>query len=343
MATTTNYGWTTPNDTDLVKDGAAAIRTLGSSVDTTTKALNPSTTLGDIEYRSSTANTNTRLGIGTTGQVLSVVGGVPAWATSDDANAIQNAIVDAKGDIVAASAADTPARLAVGTDNQRLIAASGEATGLKYVSDTQNTVIDAAGDLLYGTAADTVGKLAIGSTGNILTVAGGVPTWAAPAGGGGMTLLSTTTLSGASTTISSISQDYVDLKIYVVNYDPSNADQGCAIQMNADATANRHLSIAMSETTSTAYNAVKWEVASRASATVNEGLTVITIFKYADTTIRKTGEVWQSNIPAHTSSNNVFQSRLNVFYNQTTAISSVKFIAEANTMAGGTVLIYGVK
>jgi hypothetical protein len=81
MATTTNYGWDTPDDTDLVKDGAAAIRTLGSSIDTTTKALNPSTTLGDIEYRSSTANTNTRLGIGTTGQVLTVSGGVPAWAT----------------------------------------------------------------------------------------------------------------------------------------------------------------------------------------------------------------------------------------------------------------------
>jgi hypothetical protein len=82
MATTTNYGWDTPDDTDLVKDGAAAIRTLGSSVDTTTKALNPSTTLGDIEYRSATADTNTRLGIGTTGQVLTVAGGVPSWATA---------------------------------------------------------------------------------------------------------------------------------------------------------------------------------------------------------------------------------------------------------------------
>ena len=80
MATTTNYGWTTPDDTALVKDGASAIRTLGSSVDTTTKALNPSTTLGDIEYRSSTANTNTRLAIGSTGNVLTVAGGVPTWA-----------------------------------------------------------------------------------------------------------------------------------------------------------------------------------------------------------------------------------------------------------------------
>ena len=81
MATTTNYSWTTPDDTDLVKDGASAIRSLGTSIDTTTKNLNPSTTLGDIEYRSSTANTNTRLAIGTSGQVLTVAAGVPSWAT----------------------------------------------------------------------------------------------------------------------------------------------------------------------------------------------------------------------------------------------------------------------
>jgi hypothetical protein len=139
MANTTNYNWETPDDTDLVKDGAAAIRTLGSSVDTTTKALNPSTTLGDIEYRSATANTNTRLAIGTTGQVLTVAGGVPTWATSDDANAIQNAIVDAKGDIIAATAADTPARLAVGANGTVLTADSAEATGLKWATPTSGS------------------------------------------------------------------------------------------------------------------------------------------------------------------------------------------------------------
>jgi hypothetical protein len=81
MATTTNYGWETPDDTDLVKDGAAAIRTLGNSIDTTTKNLNPETTTGDIAYRSATANTNTRLAIGSTGQVLTVAAGVPSWAS----------------------------------------------------------------------------------------------------------------------------------------------------------------------------------------------------------------------------------------------------------------------
>jgi hypothetical protein len=223
MATTTNYGWTTPNDTDLVKDGAAAIRTLGSSVDTTTKALNPSTTLGDIEYRSATANTNTRLGIGTTGQVLTVAGGVPTWATSDDANAIQNAIVDAKGDIVAASAADTPARLAVGTDNQRLVAASGETTGLKYVADTQNTVIDAEGDLLVGDAADALQRLAIGSNAQVLTVdtsVDGKIKWATPAGGGGKVLQVVYATYG--TQVNSTSSAYADTSL-TATITPSSA------------------------------------------------------------------------------------------------------------------------
>lgn len=82
MATTTpNYGWSVPTSTDLVKDGAVAIETLGDSADATVKALNPETTLGDLAYRSATANTKTRLGIGTTSQILTVVGGVPAWST----------------------------------------------------------------------------------------------------------------------------------------------------------------------------------------------------------------------------------------------------------------------
>jgi len=87
MATTTNFGWVTPDNTDLVKDGAAAIRTLGSSIDTTLKAQIDAqipdtllTTTGDTIYASA-ANTPARLGVGTTGQVLTVSGGLPAWAT----------------------------------------------------------------------------------------------------------------------------------------------------------------------------------------------------------------------------------------------------------------------
>jgi hypothetical protein len=82
MATTTNYSWSTPDDTALVKDGAAAIRTLGSSADTTVKALNPGTTAGDVDYYTA-ATTKARIAIGTAGQVLTVNSGAtaPQWAT----------------------------------------------------------------------------------------------------------------------------------------------------------------------------------------------------------------------------------------------------------------------
>lgn len=85
MATTTNYGWSTPDDSAYVKDGASAMRTLGSAIDSTLKtqidAQIPDsllTTTGDVIYASG-ANTPARLGIGSTNQVLTVAGGVPTW------------------------------------------------------------------------------------------------------------------------------------------------------------------------------------------------------------------------------------------------------------------------
>jgi hypothetical protein len=78
---TTNYGFVLPTPTDLVTDLPADFDVALQGVDTRLKALQPGTTLGDLAYSSATANTNTRLAIGTTGQVLTVAGGVPSWAT----------------------------------------------------------------------------------------------------------------------------------------------------------------------------------------------------------------------------------------------------------------------
>lgn len=54
MPTTTNFGWTTPADTDLVKDGAAAIRTLGSNIDTSLVDLKGGTTGQYLQKNSGT-------------------------------------------------------------------------------------------------------------------------------------------------------------------------------------------------------------------------------------------------------------------------------------------------
>ena len=81
---TTNYGWPMPTATDLVTDLPADFAAFGQPVDTSLKALNPETTLGDIAYRSATSNTNTRLAIGSSNQVLGIVAGVPAWIDPDN-------------------------------------------------------------------------------------------------------------------------------------------------------------------------------------------------------------------------------------------------------------------
>lgn len=79
---------------------------------------------------------------------------------------------------------------------------NGTTSSWDIIDDIQS-IVDAAGDILYGTANDAVGKLPIGSTGQVLTVAGGLPSWATPATppSGGMTLIGTTTLTGATNVI----------------------------------------------------------------------------------------------------------------------------------------------
>lgn len=124
---TSNYGFVLPTATDLVTDLPADFDVALQGVDTRLKALNPETTLGDLSYGSATANTNTRLGIGSTGQVLTVAAGVPSWATPTDQTPLTT-----KGDLFTYSTTD--ARLGVGTNGQVLKANSATATGLEWGS-----------------------------------------------------------------------------------------------------------------------------------------------------------------------------------------------------------------
>ena len=119
---TTNYGFVLPTSSDLVTDLPADFDVALQGVDTRLKALQPGTTLGDLAYSSATANTNTRLPIGTNGQVLGVVAGVPAWTT--DASGMTNPMTTT-GDTIYSSSGSTPARLGIGTTGQILTVAGG--------------------------------------------------------------------------------------------------------------------------------------------------------------------------------------------------------------------------
>jgi len=118
MATTPNFNWSTPDNTGLVKNGALDIRTLGNSIDAS---------MADLKG-------------GTTNQVLAKNSNTDMdfkWVA--DASGIPATILDAKGDLIAATAADTAARLAVGTNGQVLTADSAEATGLKWATPASSS------------------------------------------------------------------------------------------------------------------------------------------------------------------------------------------------------------
>ena len=285
---TTNYGWPMPTSTDLVTDLPADFAAFGQPVDTSLKALNPETTLGDIAYRSATSNTNTRLGIGTNGQVLAVSGGVPAWTTTADVTPLTT-----KGDLFTFSTVD--ARLGVGTNGQTLVADSTESTGLKW----------------------------------------------ATASSGGMTLLSTTTLSGATTqTISSIDQTYTNLYILMTGLTNANANVYKAISPNATANITSYFgSEGVSTVISDDNDSIYLQPISYQS-TYNDANNVhaLWIYNYSSSSTYKsymiTGSVFNTIQRPYIQGGGIITN---------TAISSLQFLAGNQNWTAGTVKIYGVK
>lgn len=125
---------------------------------------------------------------------------------------IPESIVDAKGDLISATAADTPARLAVGTNNQVLTADSAQSTGLKYANGSVAT-LTAKGDLLTATAANTIARLAVGSNDQILVADSSTATglkWAAASGGGKVLQVIQSTYSTSTSSTSGGTPAYTD-------------------------------------------------------------------------------------------------------------------------------------
>jgi hypothetical protein len=349
----------------------------------------------DTDYTASNGTSITSLAALAVNDVVEII----TFTAFDLATAIDKALFDAKGDILVATAADTPGKLTVGTNGQVLTADSSTATGLAYttpisasstttftnktVSLTNNTVsgtlaefntalsgddfvsltgtetltnktltspvlttptistVDAKGDLLAGTADNTIARLAVGANDTVLTADSTAATglkWATPAAGG-MTLLSTTTLTGASLTLSSIPSTYVDLKLVIVNFRPSNLNEGVRMRFNSDSAARykNEFNTAGGGGFSDSFIYATPE----SSNTTGQGLANIEIYNYANAVTWKMCKgfsiVNQSVVTSYTNYD------VQGLYNQTPAISSITLYMLAGTFAAGTAYLYGVK
>jgi len=269
----------------------------------------------------------------TIGRIPSVEGG------------IQPTIFDAKADILTATAADTPARLAVGANGTVLIADSAEATGLKWALDPTQDLVTTKGDIVAATAADTLARLAVGANDTVLTADSAQATglkWATVASGG-MTLISTTTLSGTQTNLTSIPGTYKSLLLRITG-SYGNTVGNLSFRFNNDST-NPAYAVLKDPTFQTGYS-----ISGLGGALIDAhychntsvgtaNIVELYLPNYASTTTKKYTMI--QGATRQNATGNIDLGLFTAYWDNTSAVTEIN-IRGLGTFTAGTALLYGV-
>lgn len=226
----------------------------------------------------------------------------------------------------------------------------GGTSGTVTITNSMATAIDAKGDLIVGTGADTFSRLAVGTNGHTIVADSSEATglkWAAPAAGG-MTLLSTTTLSGTSTLISSVNQGYNSLLIIIKKIDISSGTNAY-VRIEPNSTANETAYANVYSTTSTIQTQGDSTFAgmilapSQLAASNTNNAWALEIYDYASTNSYKPFNLTGTSVVHSTNAVQTINS--SGAHRSNTEITEFRVYSgnASSSFNGGTVLIYGVK
>lgn len=165
-------------------------------------------------------------------------------------------------------------------------------------------------------------------------------TWTAVGGGGGWTLLTSGTLSGASTTTATLSTSYVDLRMVVTNFKPATDNAELGMRFNGDSGANRYYGATASPQLNQPFGATFFNVATGNDNSVATGLVVIDIPSYSNTTTWKIANSRNITVSATTVTNFNIENRIGA-YNQTGAITTLTLFPSSGNFTSGDYAVYG--